>query len=72
MNPITKAWRWLTLADHHTAASAEMLPAGHNAWISVYKEGGSESYSACCGDHLMLGFESFRETIRGKTNDQTR
>lgn len=69
MNPITKALRWLTLADHHTVASVDMLTAGHNAWISVYTEGGSESYSACCGDHLMLGLESFRNTIKRKEEE---
>jgi len=44
MNPIKKAWRWFTLKDLHTEALDKMLPAGHNAWISVFKEDGAESY----------------------------
>jgi hypothetical protein len=54
-----------------------MLPAGHNAWISVFKEEGIEkdgiekyeSYSACCGEHLMLGLDAFRKTIKKKEGE---
>ena len=70
VNPIKQAWRWFTLKDLHTEALDKMLPAGHNAWISVFKEDGAESYSACCGEHLMTGLKSFRQDLNEKEEEE--
>lgn len=74
---IRRFWRWLTLADLHEEAVAQMAVktfdscAERGHWFMVRSSVDRVEYSACCAEHLIKQLKDGGSYERGREDTQS-